>query len=136
MLVDTVRVEGLSRLNRALRGLNSELPKGLRLAANEAAGIVVDAARAKVSSRTGTAARSIRAASTRTASRVTAGGKRAPYLPWLDYGGRVGPNRSVRRPFISSGRYVYPAYHDNKEEFQRILEQALQRVVTGAGLDM
>ena len=135
-IIDTVRVEGLAQLNRSLRSISSDAPKALRLAANEAAQIIVDAARAGVPRRTGRAAQSIRAASTRTAARVTSGGKRAPYFPWLDYGGRVGRNNTARRPFIGDGRYVYPAFYANRERFQAVLEAALVKVVSDAGMEV
>lgn len=134
-LIDAVRVEGLAQLNRSLKALGSDMPKALRLAANEAASIVVEAARADVPRRSGRAAASIRASSTRTAARVTSGGKRAPYFPWLDYGGRVGRRKASRRPFISDGRYVYPAYREHREEFEQVLSDALARVIHDAGLD-
>ena len=135
-LIDAVRVEGLSQLNRSLRALGSDMPKALRLACNEAAGVVVDAARSGVPRRTGRAAASIRASSTRTAARVTSGGTRAPYFPWLDYGGRVGRNKTARRPFIGDGRYVYPAFHAHREDVERVLSEALTKVIKDAGLEV
>jgi hypothetical protein len=134
-LIDTIRIEGLAQLNRSLRALGSDMPKALRLAANEAAEIVIDTARAKVPRRTGKASASIRASSTRTAARVTAGGRRAPYFPWLDYGGRTGRNNTARRPFIADGRYVYPAFREKRAEFERILRETLTRVIRDAGLE-
>jgi hypothetical protein len=133
-IIDPVRVEGLAQLNRSLRQLNADAPKALRLAANEAAMIVVDAARIGVPRRTGRAASSVRAVSTRTAARVTSGGKRARYFPWLDYGGRVGRKNSVKRPFIGDGRYVYPAFYANRARFETVLSEALQRVIDDSGL--
>ncbi|WP_307962251.1 hypothetical protein [Salinispora arenicola] len=58
---------------------------------NDAAQVVVDWARPRVSRRSGRAARSLRVASTGKAVRVRAGGARVPYYPWLDFGG---PRRS------------------------------------------
>jgi hypothetical protein len=135
MRVDPIRVEGLARLNRALKTMGSDLPKGLRLAGNEAALIVVSDARPKVPRRTGRAMSTIRAASTRTASRVTEGGKMAPYMPWLDYGGKVGREKKTVRPFVSGGRYVYPSFHENRDRIERVLFEALGKVVVDAGLE-
>lgn len=133
---EVIKIDGLAEFSRNLRKLDSELPKALRIAMNAAADIVVDAARAKVPRRTGRAARSIRPQSTRTAVRVTAGGRRVPYYPWLDFGGRVGRGRAIRRPFYSDGRYIYPAYHANREEFTAVLEQALLDVARQSGVEV
>lgn len=134
--VDPVRIEGLSALNRSLRAVNADLPKALRLVANEAANIVVDAARPMVPRRSGKAAASIKAKSTRTAARVTSGGRQAPYMPWLDYGGKVGKGDTAHRPFISDGRYVYPAYRANREKFEQHMRDRLAEIAASAGLEM
>src|SRR5689334_15341087 len=83
---EPIKITGLAEFNRALRRMSTDLPKALRQAQNEAAGIVVDWARPRVPVRSGRAARSVRASSTRTAARVTGGGARVPYYPWLDFG--------------------------------------------------
>lgn len=132
---DPIQIEGLAQLNRALRRLDAEAPKGLRLAHNEAANIVVDAARPRMPRKSGRAQASVKARSTRTATRVSAGNSRAPYVPWLDYGGegRIA-GRPSKREFRKGGRYVYPAFHDNRNRVEDALEQGLLKVVTSAGL--
>jgi hypothetical protein len=60
--------------------------------------------------RTGRAGGTIKAASTRTEARVSEGGARAPYMPWLDFGGRVGRKNSVKRPFLKEGRYIWKSF--------------------------
>lgn len=134
--IDPVRIEGLAELARSLRAVNSDLPKALRLAANKAAGIVVAEAQRNVPRRTGRAAKSIKARSTRTAAKVTSGGPRAPYMPWLDYGGKVGRNDTAARPFIADGRYVYPAYRSKREEFERVLRESLADAARAGGLEL
>lgn len=131
-----IRIEGLAAFNRALRKLDSDLPKALRLALNAAAAVVVDYGQARVPRRTGRARASIRARSTRTAVRVIEGGPRAPYAPWLDFGGRVGRARSVIRPFQTEGRYLYPALRDERSAIERALESALADVAHAAGLEL
>jgi hypothetical protein len=131
-----IRIDGLAEFARNLGKLDRELPKALRIAMNQAADLVVADARPNVPKRTGRAAKTIRAASTRTAVRVTEGGKRAPYMPWLDYGGKVGRNKSVRRPFIKEGRYLYPAYFRLRDsgKIQEVLAGALIDVAAQAGV--
>lgn len=132
---DPIKVEGLQRLNRSLRNISKDAPKQLRLVGNEAAEVVVSDARPEVPSRSGRAARTVKAASTRTAAQVKAGGARAPYYPWLDFGGRVGVNRSVRRQFIKGGRYIFPAYSDNRDQIAVKLEQGMTDLIRDSGLE-
>jgi hypothetical protein len=135
---DPVKIEGLAQFSRDLKKLDSDLPKALRVALNEAADLVVDRARPGIPTRSGKAARSVRKASTRTAVRVRAGGARAPYYPWLDFGGRVGKGRSVVRPFDKHGRYLYAGYFKLKAsgEFEQVLTKALLDVVESAGIEV
>lgn len=132
---DPIKIEGLARLNRSLRNISKDAPKKLRLVGNEAAELVVDDTKPEVPTRSGTAAKSVKAASTRTAAQVKAGGKRAAYYPWLDFGGRVGRNRSVHRQFIKGGRYIFPAYSDNRDQIAVKLEKGLTDLVRDSGLD-
>lgn len=131
-----IRVEGLAEFNRGLRKMDADLPKALRVAMNEAAGVVVDYARPKIPRRSGRAAGSVRVASTRTAVRVRAGGARVPYYPWLDFGGRVGRNRSVVRPFLSDGRYLWKGLAVKRVEFTAVLERSLLDVARSAGIEV
>lgn len=138
-VVEPIKVAGLSAFSRSLRKIDSELPKALRIANNEAADIVVGYAVPRVPTgpkRGGHAKRSIKAKSTRTAVRVSAGGKRQPYYAWLDFGGRVGINRSIHRRFIKGGRYLYPGFTENREAVQQELTGALVAVAAEAGLEV
>lgn len=134
--VDAVRIEGFRELRNALRALGRDAPKALRVAGNEAAQLVVDNARPRVPRRSGKAAGSIKAKSTQTATKIASGGRAAPYMPWLDYGGAVGRNDTARRPFVADGRYVYPAYRAVKDDFGRVLNAAVKRIADEAGLEL
>lgn len=85
--------------------------------------------------RSGRAARSVKAKSTRTAARVSSGSARAAYVPWLDYGGegRI-RGRPAYRKFEKDGRYVYPSFYRQRDDIQRVLEQGLLRVAESAGV--
>lgn len=133
-MADPIHISGLREFNRALKGLDSNLPKGVRLALNEASDFIVDRAVPKVARRTGRAARTLKAKSTRTEARVSGGGSRAPYYPWLDFGGRTGKNRSVHRAFLKDGRYLYATYFENRDKFVDIVGDALKKVADDAGL--
>ena len=133
---DKVSVDGLKEFRKGLKQLDSSLPKGLRVALNESSAFLIDKTRRVIPHRSGKAAGSLTARSTQSAVRVGIGGKRAPYYPWLDYGGSVGRNNSVKRPFLKEGRYLYPTFRDHRAEFQKILEAALVGVARGAGLEV
>ena len=135
-MADAIRIDGLATFNRNLRKLDSDLPKVIRVALNEATDIIVGYAKPKVPRESGRAQASVKARSTRTKARVQGGGNRAPYYPWLDFGGRVGKNRSVRRAFLKEGRYIYAAYFDHGDEFGEALTRSLVDVVRQAGFEV
>lgn len=134
-LIAPIRIEGLAQFSRALRKLDADAPKGLRLAFNEAADVVIAHVRPKIPKRSGRAARSLKAKSTRTQARVAVGGPSAPYYPWLDFGGRVGRRKRTVRPFIKEGRYLFPGLSESHRDVQAVLERALSGVVRSAGLE-
>ena len=137
MQTDPIKIEGLSQFRRNLKNLDNDLPKALRVALNEAVDIVVDDARPRIPSRSGKARRSVRAASTVGAKvRIKGGGRRAPYYPWLDFGGRVGRAKSVRRPFLKEGRYIYRSFFDNRDRVYRALENAIIETARKAGVEV
>lgn len=134
----TVQIEGLSEFRKALREVDKNLPKEIRLILNEAANLVVADAKPKVPQRSGKAAGSVRAQSTQKLARVSGGGGRAPYYPWLDFGGAVGKSNSVKRPYSKVGRYIYPVYRKKRDSgvFQDRMVEGLNELGERAGLDM
>ncbi len=134
MIVDVVQVTGLREFRRNLRELDRAAPRALRLAGNRAAQLVVDEARPTVPRRSGRAAASIKTKSSQSVVRVVSGGNRAPYMPWLDYGGKVGKNDTAARPFIADGRYVYPAFRRVREQFSSVLTEALAEIARDTGV--
>jgi hypothetical protein len=135
-VADALRIEGLREFQRNLKALDRELPKALRMAFNEAADIIVRDAKPRVARRSGRAQGSVKARSTQTMARVSAGGARAPYYPWLDFGGAVGRRNSVRRPFLPRGRYIYAAYDRRRGEFVEGMQDALLTVARRAGVEV
>jgi hypothetical protein len=129
-------VVGLREFQRNLKKLDADLPKALRVAFNGAADVVVTDARRRVATRSGRARGTVKARSTQTASRVVGGGNKAPYYPWLDFGGKVGRARSVSRPFLKHGRYIYDAYFDNQARYAQLMERALLDVAASAGVEV
>ncbi len=131
-----IQVEGLAQVNRALRAVDKDAPKGLRLAFNAAAEMLISEVRPKIPQVSGAARRSLVARSTRTSARVGVGGKRAPYYPWLDFGGqgRI-KGKPAPRPFIREGRYVYPTLREIRPRIEAELQEKLTAVIADAGLE-
>lgn len=136
-MADVVTLTGIKELNTALRKAGSDLPKGMRLALNEGTEKLAGYIRPEVPSRSGRARGSIKAGSTRTAARLRVGGSRAPYYPWLDFGGegRI-RGHPAHRDFIREGRYVYPTLRRRKPELIDDLNEAIADVIRRAGLEV
>lgn len=131
--LDAIKVDGLAQFNKALKQIDKDAPKQLRMVGNEAASIVSARAQSRVARQSGRAQRSIKANSTRTLSRVKGGGPKQPYYPWLEFGGRVGKRRSIKREFIKSGRYIYPSYAAKKADVQDKLTVGMRRLAAAQG---
>lgn len=130
-----ISVAGLTALNRGLRAIDKESPKALRGALNEAAELLVNRVRPEIPAVSGAARSSIKAASTRTSARVSVGGRKAPYFPWLDFGGQGRrKGRPAPRPFLTEGRYVYPTLTRIRPEIEQALQDSISAVISGAGL--
>jgi hypothetical protein len=132
---DAIRIDGINRLVKGLRTIERDIPKQLRVRLNLAIEDLAGEIRRRVTRRTGRAASTVRARSTQRAARIVAGGRKAPYYPWLDFGGRVGRKHAVRRSFYSDGRYIFPTLRQRRPAIIANLEQAIGDTVTAAGLE-
>jgi hypothetical protein len=130
-------VTGLKEFQRSLRELDSELPRGIRIVLNKAAELVIDYARPRMPSRTGRARASLKPRSSQREARVALGGSRAPYAPWLDFGGEGRKRgRPTKRPFISEGRYVYRGLAVHRADITELMSDELAALARGAGLEV
>lgn len=136
-MIEPIKIAGLAEFSRNLRKINSDLPKTLRVAFNDAAAIVVEGTVPKIPRRSGRASRSVRARSTRTAARIAAGGARVPYFPWLDFGGegRV-KGRPARRPFKKQGRYIWATLGERRDQVDAAARNALLATARAAGVEV
>jgi hypothetical protein len=132
----TVKIVGLKEFNSRLRKLDGQLPKMVRVAFNSAASIVVDDARPHIPVVTGAAKGSVRVASTRTAARIRGGGSKAPYYPWLDFGGYAGRGKTLHRPFLPDGRYIYNSFYRKRPQFIDQMVKALRGIAHHVGLQI
>lgn len=64
---------------------------------------------------------------------VVMGGARAPYGPWLEFGGRVGIDNSVRRAVVPGGRYIWPSWMKNRTDILTAMERGLDALADESG---
>jgi hypothetical protein len=132
-----VEITGLREFQRALKDAESGLPKMLRVVLNDAANVLIDYARPKIPSKSGRARASLKPRSSQRAVRIAVGGTKAPYYPWLDFGGQGKThNRPPPRPFIKAGRYLYPGLSAKHEEITAKMSDGLTELARSAGLDV
>ena len=127
----TMQVRGLRELRGALRDIEKSLGPELRKGLNEVAEIVLDTARPLVPTRSGKARTSLKAGSTEKAVQIKAGGTKAPYWAWLDFGGKVGRSKSVRRRFEPEGRFIYPTLRKRSADIEDKFYEVIDRVTEG-----
>lgn len=128
-----VTVTGLRDLGKMLKELDSEAKQ---LMADTLKGIAEGVAadvRSRVPHRTGRLASSYKARGSATGAAIAFGGSKAPYAPWIDFGGKVGRGKSVSRPFVQGGRYLYPAIGDNMEDVVDLVAAAIDDIATRYG---
>lgn len=127
-MIRGVEIQGLREFSRKLRMADAELSKEMRLGLKEIASTVADEAKAMVPRRSGRLAASIRPTSTPKVAKVSMGGARVPYAGFIEFGGAVGRNKSVKRPFVKDGRYLRPAYAKNRARVEADARDLLDRV--------
>lgn len=133
--IQPIKIEGLKEFQRALKQMDGESQKRLRVELNKIAETVATGASRRVPRRTGRAAASYRAQSSQREGRVIAGGKKVPYVGWLEFGGRIGRDTATRRPFVQSGRYLWPTVSANRTTLEKALQGALIDLARDAGLE-
>lgn len=133
--VDPIRISGLRDFQAALRQMDGETQKQLRVVLNEAADIIARPAKAAQPTRTGKLQKSLNTRSSQREARVVLGGARVPYAGWVEFGGRVGVKRSVSRRFIPEGRTLYPQLSKRRTQILEALQDGLVTLARNAGLN-
>ena len=136
-----VGVEGLKEFKRDLKRIDADLPKELRKRLKAISEAVVVTVRASVPRMTGAAQASLkpRAGQDWAGISYPKGGKawqgvKAPYYPWLDFGGAVGRGKGIKRDRVDGGRYLYPEVGKARPEIYAMGVDALADVGNEAGL--
>jgi|GEM_PF-1917747 len=135
--MDSVRIEvrGVKELAGAFKAVDAGLPLELKRRFKAIAETVASLTRSKMPRISGHAASSIKARATARTASIAFGGFMAEYEPWLDFGGRVGRNRSVDRPRVQGGRYLYPSIAEQGPETAKAAEDAVNDVARRAGFE-
>lgn len=130
-----LKVEGMWEFRKALRAVDTELPKQLRKGLNTVAELVADEAATRVPVRSGALRDSIRPRSTQSEGRVMMGRARVPYAGWIDFGGTISPRGTpMTRPFIRNGRYLFVTADEMAPRIRKESERLLNRFADKAGL--
>ena len=135
-MIDPIRIENLRELQGALKQADGESQKQIRVVFNLAADVVVGDAQRLVPTASGKARASLKAMSGQREAKAVAGGSKAPYYPWLDFGGAVGRKKANKRRFIEGGRYLYPSWSTNRKRILEEMAEGLAEVARNAGLEV
>lgn len=134
--IEPLRIKGMAEFQGALKQMSAETQSRLDEVTGEAAKRVATATRRKVPSVTGAAKGSVGLRTVQGKSTVVTGGTKAPYFPWLDFGGRVGRGGSVVRAFRPGGRYLFPAQRAEYHQVMDVLNAELVMLAEDAGLEV
>jgi hypothetical protein len=136
--VEPIRIERLRDLQAALRQASEGSQKKLRVVFNDAAATVAGGASRRVArGPSGKARASIRPKSEQRVARVVGGGNKAPYYPWLDFGGRIDRGgHPTSRPFVEGGRYLYPSWLANRKSILEALAESISDLARESGLEV
>ncbi|MDQ3107509.1 MAG: hypothetical protein M3Q68_06845 [Actinomycetota bacterium] len=124
----------MKEVQRELRALDSALAKELKDVNLAVADMVADIARAKVPSTSGKARSTYKAKGEQRYAVIKAGGKKAEYVPWLEFGGTRGDEKKQSRPFVSAGRYIWPVVGMQRNKIKSEYAIALGQLLDKAGL--
>ena len=115
-----------SELQTALRDVSDEIGDLVLSELEDIAKAVASDARARVPHRSGRAQ-----ASYRSSGAAVLWGDGVPYVPWLEFGGKVGRKDSVSRPYTRKGRYVYPAIAERMAEIEERVDDLISQLTAG-----
>lgn len=127
---DSLRVEGLKELAKALKALDPAIAKQLRLANKRAASVVAEDAAQRAPEKTGRLKKSIRALGQARSSTVAEGNAKVPYAGFVDFGGNIQPRGAIiSRPFIKEGRILFPALQAKSPQVMAIYEAEINEII-------
>ncbi|HVV37584.1 MAG TPA: hypothetical protein VHC63_13325 [Acidimicrobiales bacterium] len=129
-----IGVVGLIEVQRALRQVSDELPRELRQLHKRVSEIVARNAQGRAPELSGRLRASLVARAEQRGASIKGGGARVPYYGFIDFGGRVGRNKSVERPFIREGRIIFPAIVATRDEALETYDEGMADLLDRAHL--
>lgn len=136
-MTESITVHGLDEFRQKVSAMKAATPKKLKVVDAAAAEIIVTYARRTMPRRTGRGIGSVKSRTTAKGAVVTEGGAKAPWVPWLDFGGRGRrPGRPAARPFLKEGRYTYKGLRVRQDEITAAANAGLVALATDAGLEV
>ena len=125
-----VEIHGLKELSVAFRRVDKTLVGELKVSFRGLAEHVVGVIIGRMPRRSGKAVASVKPRGTTRGAAIAFGGTKAPYMPWLDFGGSTGRGHrpgvagsgAIKRDMIPDGRYVYPGIAQSRPEIERAVD--------------
>jgi hypothetical protein len=117
----------LSELQTALRDVGDDIGDLVLSVLDEIAGEALADVRGRVPHRTGKA----RGAYQLRGHAITVAADDAPYVPWLEFGGRVGRKKSNLRAYVPAGRYLYPALGVHEKDIEKKIDDLIEQATHG-----
>jgi len=128
-----VRITGLRELSKAFAKVDKEIGKDMRLGFLRIAQAIASTVASKVPKRTGRAAKSYRARASKGGAGIAWAGPKAPYVPWLDFGGNIA---RASRPFVPTGRYLYPTISEHRGDIDDMASDVIRAAARSAGFEV
>lgn len=128
-VVDVVGMKALRKdINRLTTDISGPLYKALSAAGKRAVEPVAVRARSSVPHVSGDLAGTIRSGGTRTGGNVRMGKAAIPYAGFVEFGGTrpQGPTDRAARPFIPTGRYLFPAAYTEQPAVTSLYNDELE----------
>ena len=137
-VVTVVGAKALRRdINRLADDTKSPLYKAMAQAGYDAVQPIVATTRAtlpKGPRTSGRLASTVRASRIRTGGAVRMGRVSVPYAGWVEFGGTRKHPRESHRPFVRTGRYLFPAARDLAPRAAADYSIALTRLFASSGI--
>jgi hypothetical protein len=115
---------GTANLRTEIEKLGSGVERALLNVSHDIADDVLSYVRSRIPRVTGNAAGSYKITHEQTGTEISFGGTQAPYVPWLEFGGKAGRS-GAKRPYVPGGRYLYPGIRSVSEAWEDEILKAL-----------
>lgn len=134
-----IRAEGDAELAAKLKRAARATPDAVKQIGLDIADMIAAFARRKVPigpGRGGHVKSSIEGKVRRNLPVVDGGGPGWPYYGWLEFGGRVGINRSVFREKEPDGRYIVPTVVERRAQIDDLMREGLHDLMRRHGIEV